>query len=366
MSAINEMLRDLDARGASQPHPPMDRERLITRDVSISQPNAKKKLLWVGLVGLGLTLAAGISVTRQAPGPHTEKAIPVSLQKLGEAPLSVAASQESKSAAADSTTTVPDSVVPFFRVDEALNRIPIADIHKVTPSVLPQAVNHVVASAGKPSLPPSQRAAKDEPRATPSPQRTNVAIEASPETAAQQLYSEANALRREGKPDAARRKYREALERNPALVEARLQLAASMREEGDTGAATTLLESGYAKQHDEALAAAIGRMYAETGQRSEALAWLARGSGELQPADQALMGALLSQEHRYHEAVNAYQTALKTEPHKGGWLLGLGLALENSDRREDAQSAFRQALEWGDFKPEVVDFLKKRIGTPLE
>jgi len=79
-----------------------------------------------------------------------------------------------------------------------------------------------------------------------------------------------------------------------------------------------------------------------------------------------LMGALLSQEHRYHEAVNAYQTALKAEPHKGGWLLGLGLALENADRREDAQSAFRQALEWGDFKPEVVDFLKKRIGTPLE
>ena len=82
----------------------------------------------------------------------------------------------------------------------------------------------------------------------------------------------------------------------------------------------------------------------------------------LTPADHALTAALLAQEQRYPEAILAYQTALSKHPHKGGWLLGLGLAYDATGKREEARTAYRQALAWGEFKPEVIKFLNERSG----
>jgi len=47
---------------------------------------------------------------------------------------------------------------------------------------------------------------------------------------------------------------------------------------------------------------------------------------------------------------------------QGGWLLGLGLALEAQGRLEEARSAYRNALDRGQFKPEVMQFLRERSG----
>ncbi len=74
------------------------------------------------------------------------------------------------------------------------------------------------------------------------------------------------------------------------------------------------------------------------------------------------MGALLSQENRHEEASLAYQRALAAEPDQGGWLLGLGLALEAQGRVEEARMTYRNALERGQFKPEVMRFLRERSG----
>jgi MSHA biogenesis protein MshN len=184
-----------------------------------------------------------------------------------------------------------------------------------------------------------------------------------PEAEAQQYYDEAQALRRAGKLDAAMGKYRQALERNPAMTGARLQLVRLLQDKGQVDAALALLKAGYELRADDGLAIAAGRLLADRGQRESALDWLQRGQSSWRPADHALMGALLSQAHRYEEASRAYRQALAADPGQGGWLLGLGLALEAQGRLEEARMVYRNALERGQFKPEVIRFLQEHSGV---
>jgi Flp pilus assembly protein TadD len=53
---------------------------------------------------------------------------------------------------------------------------------------------------------------------------------------------------------------------------------------------------------------------------------------------------------------------LVADPSQGGWLLGLGLAFEAQGLIEEARTAYRNALERGQFKPEVILFLRERSG----
>jgi Flp pilus assembly protein TadD len=366
MSTINQMLRDLDARGANQPHPPAALEMPTAGDGFRNTVNLSRKWIWVGVlvlaaVGVGGYFAFG------TPGQRSEKTVSIPHPQPVAALMPVAPVQPNKLVTAAPAAVIAEVIARAPQAVDVSRNAP-ADMlaavpRKAAATTLPPVAGQAVVNANKSPALSMSRATVTETAVTRPPQVIKRAVELPPEAAAQQLHDEAYALRREGRPDAARSKYREALELNPALTRARVQLAKMLHEEGESDAALALLNSGYNQQHDGALAAALGRILADRGQRADALAWFARGGGELRPADHALMAALLAQEQRHDEAIAAYQTALTAEPRKSGWLLGLGLALEAAGRREEAQIAYRQALEWGEFKPEVVKFLKERSGV---
>lgn len=361
MSAINQMLRDLDARSTIQVSPAPVVE--VLRGGSSSRaPKPRWLLTGLGVAALAFALIASyFALGEFQPEPQT--------------PLT-------------SATSMPPPAAPRLLSRAAIGHTKLAtpkrfDTPKVIPTKPPIApitapasvhtIEAVVRKSGtqlmthnaaalKPDVVPSAPLNAAETERPGASEVIKQAIEVSPAMAAQQLLEEGNVLRREGKLDAAQRKYREALERNPASISARVQLAEMMNERGEAELAVSFLKTAYSQQAEADFAVALGRMLANRGQRAEALIWFARGHPALRSADHALTGALLAQEQRYAEAIQAYQTALAAEPHKGGWLLGLGLAYDANGQREAARATYRQALVWGEFKPEVVKFLNERTG----
>jgi tetratricopeptide (TPR) repeat protein len=336
MSIINQMLRDLDARGVT------------AVDVSAASHHvplkARRSSMRTAVLALLLLSAAGGTAYLLWSGTMHGSRVPVT---------AVAARREAVSVPVKAASPVQDDPQPA----------PMAPPAAPAPAApkLPAVMAGKVAQ--KPVVPQSdmQRAPAVSVLAEAEPAVVKKMSELTPEGEAQQYFDEAQLLRRAGKTDAAIVKYRLALDRNPGMRRARLQLARLLQESGQAEAASSLLKAGYDRQPDPDLAIAIGRLMADQGRRDDALTWLARGRENLRPADQALMGALLSQASRYAEAVQAYQLALAADPGQGGWSLGLGLALESLGRVSEAKEAYRNALDRGTFKPEVVKYLRNKI-----
>lgn len=338
MSIINQMLRDLDARGTAASDLPAPRNADLARTTLSGVPWAMVLPLLLATGGaIAYFVWSGTSNERPPPAPAAlakpaaeSRPIAVAPQPLPEAPP--------PSKQANVAVAMKPPAVQLTQSEEL----------------------RLVMVRTKPVVPAATT--------VPNPAQTQPAVvkkmvELTPEAEALQFHDDAQALRRAGKVDAAIGRYRQALERNPGMRNARLQLAGLLQENGQTDAALHLLKTGYEQQPNDALAIAAGRILADQGRRDEALGWLERGRNGLRASDQALRGALLSHMQRFDEAVKAYQLALSADPDQGGWLLGLGLALESLGRVDEARAAYRNALERGEFKPEVVKFLQQKSGT---
>ena len=346
MSVINQMLRELDARGNVPAGLPMALGRPI---------GVKRHPIWLALGGAGLAAAVAViywtrpavftTVTPQEPPPVArQETKPVN-------PPSAApgtAGQSAPRLAAVVTRSLP--VAPT----QGRGR-------SAAPETAHDPIEQPLPASPAPAAPltPQDKGTRQvEPAVI-----KNMTL-LSPEDEAQQHYGDARMLHHAGKSEAAMEQYRQALARNPGMTAARIQLARLLQEKGQVDDALSLLQTGHAQHADDDLAIAAGRLLADQGQREAALGWLQLGHSGLRPADHALMGVLLSQAHRHEEAGLAYQRALTADPGQGGWLLGLGLALEAQGRLEEARIAYRNALEHGRFKPEVVQFLRERSEFP--
>lgn len=344
MSAINQMLRDLDARR------PADAEPLSPVPVAARPAGWRAGVvIAVGLLAVGGGVAAYFASGQyghgvpQTPGASARTAVPLS-SGAASTPAAAPAVQAVAQAAPQVVARVPATA-------PAATGAPV-QAHPVRPPVLGLSL-----SLDVPARP-----------VAPTPAVGSASISKvpaySPEVEAQQLLGDAQAAQRAGRTAAALDLYRQTLQRNPALLQARLGQAMLLHDDGRNDEAIALLETGYAQRAHPALAVMMGRLLADAGRQQEALNWLARARDSLRPADHALMGALYAQLQRHDEAVEAYQRALAAEPAQGGWLLGLGVSLDALGRRDEARVAYRGALEHGSFKPEVEKFLRDRSAPP--
>lgn len=342
MSVINQMLRELDARGNVPAGLPMAPGRPI---------GVKRHPVWLALGGIGL--AAVVAVIYWMRPAVSTTAVPQEPQAI--------ARQEPQTVNPPSAASAPAGQSAPRLAAVMTRNLPVAPPQEQARGAAPEtaqgSIEQPLPASPAPAAPltPQDKGTRQvEPAVI-----KNMTL-LSPEDEAQQHYGDARMLHHAGKPEAAMDKYRQALARNPGMTAARIQLARLLQEKGQVDDALSLLQTGYAQRADDGLAIAAGRLLADQGQREAALGWLQLGQSGLRPADHALMGALLSQAHRHEEAGLAYQRALTADPGQGGWLLGLGLALEAQGRLEEARTAYRNALEHGRFKPEVTQFLRER------
>jgi MSHA biogenesis protein MshN len=303
MSVINQMLRDLDARG--QGDGAARRAALAAvgdAGVARSHRPASSRLWWVVAL-LTVILAAvvvGIAMDRWRA---IDAASPVSVSVSMPEPL--------PALPASPSTPEPGAVEPALAAPSAVSEPPVA---LPTPAETP--AEPAAEPAAEPRLAATPAAPVSAAEPTAALPSSSAAVPAAPAATRPATPAPAQA------PPAARASIERVAPSEDPLAEAR-----------------TALADGRA---DDALAA---------------LAAQPHGSAERD----ALEAAALQQLGRLAESGQAYRRALAQEPDIGAWWAGLGISLDAEGRGAEALDAFREAQRRGPLDPALADYLGERV-----
>lgn len=331
MSVINQMLRELDARKSGAEH--MHAAFVPSR----RQFRVHPKFFYPGAIAMAVLVLILVGALAWR-GHEPAQEVVTSMNHAGDdAMADLPAPPTEERHIADGKLPAPvgkRSTPSHGQTEPAASAVPQAAL------VVPMPVNSIAAQV--------------------SPE-IKTAAEPDAETEARQLFAHAEQARRAGDGELAKARYRLALQRKPAFVDAAIALAALLRDAGENEAAYRVLETSYTHARSPGVAVAAGRLLADSNRDAEALVWLERGGDGLRPADHALRGALYARLNQHDRAIASYQQALSLEPGQGGWLLGLGLSLEANGRIAEAREVFGQALTHGVFNADVVKFLQDKL-----
>lgn len=75
----------------------------------------------------------------------------------------------------------------------------------------------------------------------------------------------------------------------------------------------------------------------------------------------ALLAAILQRQSRHKEAIVHFQDALKLSPQSGVWLMGLGISLHAEQRNAEAREMFNLAIASNKLSPELKSFVAQQL-----
>jgi hypothetical protein len=149
----------------------------------------------------------------------------------------------------------------------------------------------------------------------------------------------------------------------PAHAATRRALAALLQADGQDAAARDLLLEGAARDPGR-FAVAAARLQAQDDQLDAARATLARVPQAQRDADyHALVAAIAQRTGQVDLAVAEYQAAVAAGPAHAVWFAGLGAALEQLGRADEARAAYRKALALAQPSSTTADFARQRAGA---
>lgn len=185
-----------------------------------------------------------------------------------------------------------------------------------------------------------------------------------PQQQAENEFARAASLVRQGRIHEAVEGLRGVLQLHPGSVPARQMLAALLVESRRAGEAEQVLQEGLAANPQEPrLALVLARLQAERGEFQPALETLqAAAPAAANDADfQGLMGTMQQRLSRHGEAVAHYLAAARLAPQAGVWWMGLGISLQAEGRVADAREAYQRARATNSLSPELVAFVDQRL-----
>ena len=181
---------------------------------------------------------------------------------------------------------------------------------------------------------------------------------------ADQFYREALALRSQGRMGEAQTALEEALRIDPRHLGARQALLGMFVDGKRYAQAEQVLQDGLALNlAPPVLAMALARLQIERGDQATALLTLEHYLPQAQDnADyRAFYAALLQRGERHAEAIAHYQAALRGQPNRALWWMGLGISLQAEKRGAEAEQAFSRARATPGLSPELQAFVEQRL-----
>lgn len=356
MSLINEMLKDLEARGGT--------DRIAADVRSTVQParrgDRRHLLHALGALVVALALAVAWLAFKSA-------------REVAPVPSAQVTARPAADTGETASTAVPPASPAAVPV-KAEAEIP-ASTGAPDPVVLPQETEQVARETAPVVAPPEPAsttvpvtaAADDKPKA---PEGADDLIVRRHEPTDAQKAARASregfaALRRQDWALAARM-LGELVVLEPTNDDAREGLVIALSNQGRLAEADGVLLDGLALGVTPARFAKLrARLLASQGRLADALQSLAVAVPPVadDPEFHALRGALAQQAGEYALALGTYRALVSFAPANGTWQAGLGMALDQSGEAAAALDAYRRAYAAGGLEPALLEHVQKRLAS---
>jgi MSHA biogenesis protein MshN len=396
MSLINQMLKDLEQRGAGNSGVTIaDTDKpMATKLGAVSKPQARQSKAgfpFIKIGGLVVLLAGGVylwinngsalfhkpegtkaDLANLKPQAKVSIANPATVQKV-EAPVITVPAVEKPAIEKPAEIESP----PLFALE--LKYKPIAaqspSIKMDRNNVLPEPVTVKPVQIVEPVklITPEKSTLKDhvtsdhvisKPIAKSNVNDTSIGKQIRPDQKSGNFYRQAIINLQQGRVAEAQANLTQALEANPANQEARLTLTGLLVDNKRNDEAKATLAAGLAISPEQSdFRMALARLQVEAGDRSAALNNLEQGLAYAKGnADyQSFLATLLQRAERHEEAINHYMTALSLNDTSPNSLIGLGISLQAVGKLENAQEAFTRAQASEALSPELSLFVEQRL-----
>ncbi|CAN5894802.1 hypothetical protein BH11PSE12_BH11PSE12_13270 [soil metagenome] len=402
MSLINQMLQDLDKRGAEVfPAEPMHSHIrpavTATRSgwfwrwsvLAVAALLVAALVLWLNWRPLATPILPGNANPRQISATSTPMATSAVVTSLDV--------QQTALAASGSTVPLLDDLPMLLKLSSSLERSAVAASASViatndqqkpassnisAASVAAANPATVLALSAKPAeknaLVFSDKAEKAD-KADKSkviaalkdgtaPDQANpgksVNKEITPVQLAESYYRQASVLQQQGRPNEATLILEQALKADATHGASRQSLIALLLESKRHDEAARVAQQGLAlDQNQTGLAMILARLQVEKGNTPLAIETLQRSlPAATERADYlAFLAALQQRQGLHKEAADLYQRALRKNPQNGLWWMGLGISLQSDGRSQDALEAFHKAKSATGLSPELLAFVEQKI-----
>jgi MSHA biogenesis protein MshN len=397
MSIINQMLRDLDARHASEQERAGLPSRLRTLPPQQVARSGQWRTLVVGMLAGGALVGVAASwyfssglippapvpapvpaaapapapaapsvppaPTSAAPAPQAE-AVDMKLSTLlanAKPEPTVAAPPPAKPVASPAprpavVAKAPESAKPAEPVPAPAK--PVSDPKPVPP-------------AGKPAAEPPKPARESRPAPAPVAETMPADAQIDKRQKGGQAHEMAESEYRKGM-QAVRRNdnagavplFKHALELDPGHAKARQALLSVLVASRQWAEAQLVAKSGLALDPAQTgWATILARLQFEQGDAAAAIltleSYAVHAGGD---ADyQGLFAYLLQKQQRPAEAAQRFRVALALRPGEGRWWFGLGLALEAAGQGGDAKDAYAKAREVGNLPADMLGVVEQKL-----
>lgn len=370
MSLVNKMLRDLDARRASE----AERGALPS---AITPLAARRETTspWPKRIAMLLLLVAGAILAAwqwQKPPPP-----PVAIPLPHNEPVPVTATPDKSPVTPPSAATVlaeapavkehpPASKAeapPAQKPSVAATTTPSVNSNK---TILTAPANEVVkaepGTAPSPILPPVQHIGNSKTTSTPRIEKQEHLP--SPAERADAIYQSGREAQRAGRLEDALAQYQTSLALVPEHAASRQALAGLLIDAQRWDAAEKTLRDGVDLPATRlASTLTLARLFVERNQTPAALDLMQQqaASGEKSAEYQGFLAVLLNRAGRAHEAAERYQAATKLAPSEARWWADLGIALEADGQSAAAQDAYLKARSLPGLPPELAAHVEQKL-----
>jgi MSHA biogenesis protein MshN len=363
MSLINDVLLDLDRRGAEGVETPAAARHAPRRARRNGAGRRALIVAAVATVAVTVAMAAWILRPGTQPGPAPETR--TSSQAVRPTPAPPATDFRPGAEVASHAPAMTEVATSKPALVAAAPPPPAPSTERILPRALEpkpparpvRAPDRAVIGAARESDPPAPETV-----ATATTERTVVAL--SPRQQAENEHRAALALMQQGRSVEAADALQRALQLEPRYGPARQALAAQLVQAGRRDEARATLEEGLALDAEQpALAMALARLEVERGDLPAAERTLRRALAAAGERDDyhAFLAAVLQRQGAHGAAAEHYRNALRRAPQNGVWWMGLAISLQADNRKAEAIDAYTRARASGVLSPELSAFVDQKL-----